>query len=458
MRLGAQTFSAEQQSRLLLGDCVEVLQTLPEASVEAVVTDPPYDLLQASRRGSARSNEPDNPYGRHGSRGGFMGMAWDATGVAFRRDTWEAVLRVLRPGGHLLAFGGTRTQHRMTCAIEDAGFEIRDSISWLYGSGFPKSRDIGRTLEAAAGPKDAATVWQGWGTALKPAHEPIIVARKPLSESSVAANVLAHRTGALNVDGCRLEFASATDEAHAKVKNRHEQFGSGQRHNRIYGRDLTPQRDYSAPGRWPTNVILSHSQGCEMVGRRQVCGTNNTDAETIEPWRCVAGCPVAELDRQSGSTRSRSGRPRSSSAPGHGYGMTHTGAEYDDLGGASRFFYIAKASTRERNFGLDDVAESLMSSPSTSQGCLSPAGKDPARNHHPCVKPITLMRYLCRLVTPPGGTVLDPFMGSGSTGVAAALEEFAFIGIERDETYLEIAKARILHAISGMEAGAEEVA
>ena len=351
MRISPST-PANEMSQLILGDCLEVLQSLPDATVESVVTDPPYDLLQASRGGSSRSNEPDNPYGRHGARGGFMGMAWDATGVAFRPETWAAVLRVLRPGGHLLAFGGTRTQHRMTCAIEDAGFEIRDSINWLYGSGFPKSRDIGRDLEGT-GATAVDNTWRGWGTALKPAHEPIVVARKPLSERSVAGNVVAHRTGALNIAGCRVGFASATDEADAKLKNRHEQFGSQPRQNRIFGRDPRPQRDYTAPGRWPANVILSHSADCDTVR-----GARHAEiGPTAEDSRCVAGCPVAELDRQSGRTRSQSGRPRSSSAPGSGYGMTHTGAEYDDLGGASRFFYVAKASTRERNAGLDNVVE-----------------------------------------------------------------------------------------------------
>jgi site-specific DNA-methyltransferase (adenine-specific) len=397
---------------LHLGGCVEVMQSMPEQSVEAVVTDPPYDLLQASRRGSNRSNEPANPFGRHGSRGGFMGMAWDATGIAFEPATWSEVLRVLKPGGQLLAFGGTRTWHRMTCAIEDAGFEVRDCLMWLYGSGFPKSRDVA----------DEAG-WEGWGTGLKPAWEPIVLARRPLAERSVASNLSRFGTGAINVEGCRITFAGPADEDESKTKNRHEAFGSGVRTNRIYAGDPSSRRDYSAPGRWPANVLLGHTEGCG------------------DPGGCAPGCPVADLDQQSGIRRSRRGRPRSAGSSTLGYHMTKTGTEHNDVGGASRFFYVAKASTAERNHGLGPIT-----GPPGHQSD-SADSNDLARNTHPCVKPVALMRYLCRLITPPLGTVLDPFMGSASTGVAAVAEGLALLGIEAQRPYFDLARARMRQAI-----------
>jgi site-specific DNA-methyltransferase (adenine-specific) len=446
----------ESPARLLLGDCVQLMAQMAAETIDAMVTDPPYDLTAVSRGGSRRKFV-NNPYGRTRvgtDGGGFMGKTWDATGVAFRVQTWREALQVLKPGGHLLAFGGTRTYHRMVCAIEDAGFEIRDSIIWLYGSGFPKSLDVGKAIDEASQATqhrlsktadrrwrrtEHARPWNGWGTALKPAHEAIVVARKPLSEASVAANFQRHGTAAINVDGCRVGFTDALDEAAAKTKNRHTQFGSGARTNRVYGRDCKPRPDYDPPGRWPANVILSHSSDCRQVPLR-------SDGGWEEAWDCCPGCPVAELDRQSGQSRSNVGGPRSSKAPGVGYGMTHTGAEYNDRGGASRFFYVAKASTRERNLGLEDFGDRPMPWPAGStstDGLQSAAARRAAHNQHPCVKPITLMRYLCRLVTPPGGTVLDPFMGSGSTGVAAVLEGFSFVGIDRDEGYLDIARARV---------------
>jgi site-specific DNA-methyltransferase (adenine-specific) len=289
---------------LLHGDCLERLKELPDNSVDACVTDPPYGLS-------------------------FMGKAWDYDVPTV--DVWREVLRVLKPGGHLLAFAGTRTQHRMAVQIEDAGFEIRDMIAWVYGSGFPKSRNLDGD-------------WQGWGTALKPALEPITVARKPLT-GTVATNVLEHSTGAINVDGCRVG-------------------------------DRT--------GRWPANLI--HDGSDEVVGlfpQAKGATSNSSPSTNVGFTRGAKG-----LDKRSG---------------------------YADDGSAARFFYCAKASKADRGDG----------------------------NSHPTVKPTELMRYLCRLVTPPGGVVLDPFMGSGSTGKAAVLEGFRFIGIEREAEYLEIARGRI---------------
>lgn len=355
------------------GDCLEVLRTLPDCSVDAVVTDPPYGLS-------------------------FMGKRWDYDVPSL--EVWAECLRVLKPGGHLLAFAGTRTQHRMAVRIEDAGFEIRDMIAWVYGSGFPKSLDVSKAIDKAAGAErdvtgqmgkcgmataaenyegndkwsglrrdnpatDAARQWKGWGTALKPALEPITVARKPLI-GTVAENVLRNGTGALNIDGCRVgnEVLPAMTAGQAKM-------GTFER-----GVMVTPERT----GRWPANLI---HDGSEEVSRL----------------------------------------------------MT---------GGEARFFYTAKASKDDRDEGLEQAQAKVIA----GVGALRDGGREsqPRANVHPTVKPTDLMRYLCRLVTPPGGTILDPFMGSGSTGKAAILEGFSFIGIEREAEYVEIAKARIAAA------------
>ncbi len=453
------------------GDCRGVMGGMAESSVDAVVTDPPYDLLSVSRNGSGRSNEPENPYGRHGSHdGGFMGMKWDGTGIAFRVETWEAVLRVLKPGGHLVAFGGTRTSHRMVCAIEDAGFEIRDSLVWLYGSGFPKSLDVSKAFDKAdgrdredkfegsferhAGPtgnkrcvacgkwlvsgspcqcprpqdepqSDLARVWDGWGTALKPGHEPIVLARKPLI-GTVVANVERYGTGALNIDGCRIE---TTDKVHVPQSNPAARQGVvgqdlGFSHNsvdRIHEAQEESINKLNTQGRWPANVVL--------------------DEEA-----------AALLDQQSGQLTSGQMRP------GH---MDHGKQERvfgvfsgravnqyygGDTGGASRFFYTAKASRSERNEGLDDLPEKplLWSSGTQNPGSFQSEGTHKAaQNNHPTVKPVALMSWLIRLVTPPGGIVLDPFTGSGSTGVAAVKGGWDFIGIEKEPEYVVLARRRI---------------
>lgn len=283
--------------QLVNDDCLEVMRNMPSESVDAIVTDPPYGL-------------------------NFMGKHWDYDVPSV--ETWRECLRVLKPGGHLLSFSGTRTQHRMAVNIEDAGFEIRDMIAWVYGSGFPKSHNL----------KDE---WQGWGTALKPALEPITVARKPLI-GTVAENVLAHGTGALNIEGCRVGADGGTAKGSRPTGKSKGIYGAG-----LHGACEIKKLE---AGRWPANLI-------------------------------------------------------------------HDGGDY--FGEQSRFFYCAKASKKDRS----------------------------ENNNHPTVKPTDLMRYLCRLVTPPDGTILDPFMGSGSTGKAATLEGFDFIGIERDKDYYEIAITRI---------------
>jgi site-specific DNA-methyltransferase (adenine-specific) len=322
------------ETKLIHGDCLEKLKELPDCSVDSVVTDPPYGLS-------------------------FMGKKWDYDVPSV--EVWKECLRVLKPGGHLLAFAGTRTQHRMAVRIEDAGFEIRDMIAWVYGSGFPKSHNL----------KDK---WQGWGTALKPALEPITVARKPLGEKTVAANVLTHGTGGINVDGCRV----GTDEALGRLNNLPSTFNH---------KNTTPLVDNSRGlGRWPANLV--HDGSDEVVGLFPVTGASKATPRNNGDFKSVA----------------------------KGRDLAHVTYGHDDSGGsAARFFYCAKASKRDRDDG----------------------------NAHPTVKPTDLMRYLCRLVTPPNGVVLDPFMGSGSTGKAAMLGGFDFIGIEREESYMEIAKARI---------------
>jgi len=473
------------------GDCLEVLRTLPDASVDAVVTDPPYGLS-------------------------FMGKRWDYDVPSV--EVWAECLRVLKPGGHLLAFAGTRTQHRMAVRIEDAGFEIRDMIAWVYGSGFPKSLDvskaidkrggnahltaeIGAALKAARNSRgitateadrvycggvtlwswyegrpagqqmptaeamakiaadwpelqhyadliaeaerevvgrkrtgdpvswyaesarrdgvvditapatDAARQWSGWGTALKPAMEPITVARKPLI-GTVAANVLQHGTGAINVDGCRVE---------GEPWKAHSATGLGS--VKFFTAGETPVID-KAPhdlGRWPANLIHDGSE--EVVG----------------------------LFPQAGGGYGVRGKGGQTYASGKGFANTLalTGQEvgYGDSGSAARFFYCAKASKRDRDEGCEGMEERpAFDNPNGSMGGNMGSRSGPRRNHHPTVKPTDLMRYLCRLVTPPGGVVLDPFTGSGSTGKAAILERFNFIGIEREAEYCEIARARISKA------------
>ena len=411
------------------GDCIETMNAMPPESVDAIVTDPPYGL-------------------------GFMGKKWD--GLPPSLEWAEACYRVLKPGGHIAAFGGTRTWHRLAVAIEDAGFEMRDSLAWLYGSGFPKSHDIGKAIDKNAGaerevlglkvygdgetfnggkfsgragggimgtaaPRPAsmetapatpeAERWQGWGTALKPAFEPIVLARKPLAEKTVARNVLAHGTGALNIDGCRIGTEERT------------QRGIGAGAFRLHGFSTVEElREAAAAG-----------------GK---CPDGRDAAATLARWDAVADTPpeivsgrwpanvlldqhaAAWVDEQGGVLKSGAHRTHHQRHAVGGNGLTHgrmegvTGPESEaNEGGASRFFYSAKAPKSERP-NVDGV-------------------------QHPTVKPLAIMRWLIRLVTPPGGTVLDPFAGSGTTIEAALIEGFDPVGIEMEAEYLPLIQHRI---------------
>jgi site-specific DNA-methyltransferase (adenine-specific) len=381
----------EMTYQILLGNNLDILPTLADNSIDSIVTDPPYEL-------------------------GFMGKKWDSSGIAYSVELWQQCLRVLKPGGHLLSFGGTRTYHRVAVAIEDAGFELRDSIAWLYGSGFPKSFDVSKAIDKAAGAErevigykesvgypDGGTAvyknrvksegsqvategmpeitapstpeaqqWQGWGTALKPAFEPVIVARKPI-EGTVANNVLKWGTGGLNIDGSRIGSQGGTQKANPQPESKTQNaYGNG-----LNGGGVEPIN----AGRWPANIIL--------------------DPYTAEL-----------LDEQSGQTKSGNIKPHASNntsqiyGNGKGWQLDTTGSHIGDSGGASRFFYVAKASKRDRNEGLEE----LQTKQTVGGGGLgNPVSgaygseKAPGKNFHPTVKPTSLMEYLIKLVTPPPG-------------------------------------------------------
>lgn len=344
-----------------VGNCREVLATMPPESIDAVITDPPYGL-------------------------GFMGKAWDrgVPGAEF----WSEMLRCAKPGTHLLAFGGTRTHHRMMCAIEDAGWDLRDTIMWVYGSGFPKSHNLP----------------DGRGTALKPAWEPIIMARKPL-DGTVAANVDRYGTGALNIDNCRV--GTETIKSHHTAMLSHGGQNTRPWHD---GHMVTTQAHV---GRWPANVIHDGSD------------------EVLKAFPDAPGQHGMAKDDGEFTGNAVYGAMRNIT--------THPTPRVESDKSAARFFYCAKASRKDRNEGLDDPG------PQFKRGATlrNVESTSTAGNTHPTVKPTDLMRYLCRLVTPPGGTILDPFCGSGSTGKAALREGFRFIGIEREVEYAAIAERRV---------------
>lgn len=435
-------------------DCRYILGALEDNCIDAVVTDPPYEL-------------------------NFMARNWDRSGIAYDDHLWSEVLRVLKPGGHLVAFGGTRTAHRIACAIEDGGFEIRDSLAWMHGQGFPKSVNLGN----------------GRGSALKPAFEPIILARKPLG-GTLATNLEQWRTGALNIDACRVAHAGAADRAAhdaqvAAIKARGGSMDGSWKNSS----DLSGANDVNEAGRWPPNVLLSHQPSCERLGTRSVKANPTWDttnretepsaftgetvstvrhavngAEEVPIWRCIDGCPVRQLDAQSGTNHAGVGVgvggiwSKSCGLPaGEQHGDSGTASRYfpqfqpSDLDDITPFLYQAKPSRGERDLGLErfrarsgaeatnsEEGQARLNSPRTGAG-----RNGGARNIHPTVKSIDLMRWLVRLITPPGGIVLDCFCGSGSTGVAARLEGVRFLGIEMNDTdkepFVSIARARLAH-------------
>ena len=406
---------------LLNEDCLVAMQKLIDdgVQVDSVVTDPPYHLQSIVDRFGKEGSAP----AQHGTDGafaraskGFMGQEWDGGDIAFRKETWELALKLLKPGGHLLAFSASRNYHRMAVAIEDAGFEIRDQLMWLYGSGFPKSYNIGKGVDKKLGNErevvgkgkagaafhygavgdggfgntfdgngtassewettQGKSEWEGWGTALKPAHEPIVMARKSI-EGSIVDNVLKHGTGGINIDGCRIPLDG---DYKSKANGRPSLTGLGDNY------DSEKANTPDTIGRFPANVM---HDGSEEV----MSGFPNTKTTY-----------VSNHHQNNRTTESAVGN------------LGHPGNQgFNDKGSAARYFYCPKVPKSER-------------------------GED---NTHPTVKPQELMKYLCRLVTPNGGTVLDPFMGSGSTGMAAKDEGFEFIGIEREKEYFEIAEKRI---------------
>ena len=480
-----------KELRLLNGDCLDKLKELDNNSIDSIVTDPPYGLS-------------------------FMGKKWDYDVPSV--EIWQECLRVLKPGGHLLAFAGSRTYHRMAVRIEDAGFDIRDQIMWIYGSGFPKSHNIGKSIDKMQGnqrqvvgkgtggktakgfnlsdeQRNAGTgilpteydytkgnsVGEGWGTALKPAHEPIVMARKPI-EGTVAENTLQYGVGGLNIDGCRVSVEDMDDYAfnmagNQRVKAKEEGELTGM-YEGGWKVDKTPKE--LPQGRWPANVILECTcENPKVVSDKYDIRTYNDykntfksyeendkdkgeyeikDVETTKVIHTDPNCPCYILDKQSGNKKSikRSSKHNKGyntdnsitgfTPPQTAYGDDNT---YGDEGGASRFFYCPKASKKDRDHGLDKFEEKGKGwsnyLPPTTNGTSDKIHDRTTtmKNFHPTVKPTDLMKYLIRLVTPKDGIVLDPFMGSGSTGKAAMQEGMWFVGIEREKEYYEIAKQRI---------------
>jgi site-specific DNA-methyltransferase (adenine-specific) len=415
------------------GDCLEVMDTIDKCSVDSVVTDPPYHLTSIVKRYGKEGSAPPKDYNQSGvfkrTSTGFMGKEWDGGDIAFQANTWRKCYELLKPGGHLIAFSGSRTYHRMAVAIEDAGFEIRDQCIWLYGSGFPKSHNVG----------------DGWGTALKPAHEPMVLARKPLSEKSVADNVMQHGTGAINIDACRIEGEVKHPDTMPDFRDQGEQskaaigvdkLSFGQTSNAK--RKKVVRKPRSADGVWSDDNSGMKSEGSEFA-----------DADPRGRWPSNIMHDGSEQVQQIFPTTSSTEVSRQRTHKGIWSDNKDDDGDYmpayGDHGNASRYFYCAKTSKDERNFGLGGKKASQYSSDGRTKEIENAyqRNKSVSANTHPTVKPVELMRYLVRLVTPKGGLVLDPFMGSGSTGMGAREEDFRFIGIEKEEEYYEIAKARI---------------
>ncbi len=430
-------------NNVYVGNNLDILKTFPDNSIDSVVTDPPYGLGKEPNAVDVLSDWVKKGY--HEVKGkGFMGKEWDA--FVPQPNFWKEIYRVLKPGGYVLSFAGTRTYDWMVMAVRLAGFEIRDMIAWLYGSGFPKSLDISKAIDKSMGAKrevvgkhqqpaksiytqaqvemskdvnitapstEEAKQWQGWGTSLKPALEPIVMARKPLA-GTVAQNVLKHGVGGINIDECRVDFENGENTLRPLGKSAYQK-GSGMVNGGIAGTHEVKFEigGNSDKGRFPANVIHDGSE--EVV--------------SLFP-ESKAGEYKGEGTKSGGIWSESTGQP--------------AGREYGDSGSASRFFYTAKASKEERNFGLYDFEKDVV-----TDGRTKPIdnafnrGKTKRKNTHPTVKPIDLMRYLVRLVTPKNGICLDPYLGSGTTAIACEMEKFSWIGIELMPEYAEIAKARI---------------
>jgi DNA modification methylase len=453
--------------RILQGDCCEVLQTYPDNFFDSIVTDPPYELA-------------------------FMGKKWDASGIAYDAKVWSECLRVLKPGGHLLAFGGTRTYHRMACAIEDAGFEIRDMIEWVYGSGFPKSLDISKAIDKAAGAErevigkakgtgkqnpawngtlagrkenslkpeydltvpstPAAKQWAGFGTALKPAHEPIVLARQPLDEATIAANVLKWGCGGLNVDGCRIGTDEECRRSVAGFAAKSNIFNNDEKYK------INTFETSDPKGRFPANLI--HDGSPVVLAEFGKAGESKSTASKRGNLADIRGNKYN--DHKGHIENSDYIRGHSDSGtPSRFFQACEWGPE-----DVPAFVYEAKASRGEREKGLDGMPARIrdgnngidrgigictgcgltFNGSNDHSKCVGERIDTPlraAKNNHPTVKPLSLMRYLCRLITPPGGLILDPFAGSGTTLLAARQENMHYIGIELQSEYVAIARKRL---------------
>ena len=431
-------YSENEDYKLYQGNMLDMLEVIEPNSIDSIITDPPYEL-------------------------NFMNKGWDNSGIAFQKETWEKCYQALKSGGYLLAFGGSRTFHRIACAIEDAGFEIRDTIMWLYGSGFPKSLNIGLAIDKKNGVDNrtgnivkgvgsnntnsmknglgesqefaneyeeriAQNEWQGWGTALKPSFEPIIVARKPF-KGSLVDNVIEYGVGGINIYECRVENTNADsyDLEKRQISKATGSNNDGHFLDELHNKDA--KHGVTNLGRFPANTILTYDE----TDFEEVCG----------------GFPNTKGN----------GNIRHNKNDGKGYNCYSNYGDcdtkgYDDSGSASRYFYCAKASKKDRDEGLDDFEEKTAGQRTNrkegSAGINAYAGATgKARNIHPTVKPTELMQYLVRLVSPNGAIILDPFNGSGSTGKAVMYENkernknYKYIGIELTEEYLPISKARI---------------
>ena len=499
--------------RIIRGECLEEMKKLPDNSVDAVVTDPPYGLGK-----EPNAHEVLSAWLREGTKemkgGGFMGKEWDS--FVPPPIIWRECYRILKPGGHMLVACGTRTQDWMGMSLRLAGFEIRDVVGWVYGSGLSKSHNVGKAVDKIQGNErqvvgkersglpdthrtynmanlggsamggeyeitKGTSEWEGWGTGLKPAMELWTLCRKPISEKNVAENVLKWGTGALNIDGSRVSHNEPE-----KTTNRTPRPDSNIFSDKTCGfkKETNHVASASKKGRFPANLIWSHHPDCKFVGHKEVksnahypemdvngYGKNyggkteyiaegeRPESETVEEWECVAGCPALEFAK-AGESKSTGGRIGNKGSP-----MNMSGTKYQkgdpgfgDKGTPARFFYCAKPSNAERDFGLCEEFEKKQhvqwqtaNGTSGKPSSLSEGRNTQRKNTHVTVKPVTLMQYLCRLITPPGGTVIDPFMGSGTTGMACKVEGFDFIGIEKEVESFLIAEARIEHVEYGMD-------